>query len=79
IIKMLGRHNPNKKNARPGGQAHGSNILRGYASPAWLVRHNLGLDGLGLVIKDIDARIGIFFIDEGFLEIAKYLAGTHLK
>ena len=36
-------------------------------------------DGLGLVIKDIDARIGIFLIDEGFLEIAKYLAGAHLK
>ena len=76
---MLGWHNPNKKAPAPAGQAHGSNILRGYASPAGLVRHNLGLNGLGLVIKDINARIGIFFVDEGFLEIAKYLAGAHLK
>ena len=76
---MQSRHNPDKKAPAPAGQAHGFSILWCCASPAGLVRHNLGLDGLGLVIKDIDARIGIFLIDEGFLEIAKYLAGAYHK
>ena len=68
-----------QKAPAPAGQAHRSSILRGCESPAELVRNNLGLDGLGLVIEDIYARISIFLVDKSFLEIAKYLAGADLK
>ena len=40
---------------------------------------DLCLDGLGLVIEDVDPGIGIFFVDKALLQVAEHLGRFSLK